>query len=374
MRNLLFIAVAVVVFTGCETMSSAVSSEKSANPLKVAVYADKGSSGVGAAEWYRIVDDSPDMALTLVDGAAVRAGALEGQDLLVMPGGSSKDEYASLGVEGVEKMRAFVSAGGGYIGTCAGCCLLMDGEKRARMMPWNSTGSEKDLFFPRMTLNEAGAAALGVKAGTYPIRYHGGPFLWPTTNRIGGASFAVWGTLDSEATYRGKINAKKRMYGSAAMLGGTYGKGRVFVTALHPEYFESTEQFVAGAFRFVTGRTVRLVRPQRRRGDVSVGFVVPRMSVRAAEDSLRLRKIPGAHVWVINGEDIFTGALGHVEMLVAPGGVSKLIVSAQKAVRRFVARGGKLVSGVKADADRGAVVCPEGEDIVEVVKGLVEAK
>ena len=369
MRNLLFIAVAVVVFTGCETMPFVASPEKSANPLKVAVYADKGSSGVGAAEWYRIVDDSPDMVLTLVDCAAVRAGALEGQDLLVMPGGSSKDEYASLGVEGVEKMRAFVSAGGGYIGTCAGCCLLMDGEKRARMMPWNSTGSEKDLFFPRMALNEAGAAALGIKAGTYPIRYHGGPFLWPTTNRIDGAALTVWGTLDSEATYRGKISAKKRMYGSAAMLGGTYGKGRVFVTALHPEYFESTEPFVVGAFRFVAGRTVRLVRHQRRRGDVTIAFLVPKLSIRAAETTLRLRKIPGVHVWVINGDDIFTGALEHVEMLVAPGGVGK-----RKSVDRFVARGGKLVSGVKADAERGALVCSEGEDIVEVVKGLVEAK
>ena len=43
-------------------------------PLKVAVYAGKGPSGIGAAEWYRIVRDSPQMDLKLVDSAAVRSG------------------------------------------------------------------------------------------------------------------------------------------------------------------------------------------------------------------------------------------------------------------------------------------------------------
>ncbi|MBO7684334.1 MAG: hypothetical protein J6T51_06385, partial [Kiritimatiellae bacterium] len=52
-------------------------------PLKVAVYADAGPSGIGAVEWFRLVDESPDMELRLVDGAAVRAGALDGMDVFV---------------------------------------------------------------------------------------------------------------------------------------------------------------------------------------------------------------------------------------------------------------------------------------------------
>ena len=49
------------VFAGCMTEPKAVSSDKA--PLKVAVYADLGPGGIGAAEWYRIVNDSPDMEL-----------------------------------------------------------------------------------------------------------------------------------------------------------------------------------------------------------------------------------------------------------------------------------------------------------------------
>ena len=96
-------------------------------PLKVGVFADKGPGGIGAIEWFRIVQESPDMELTLLDGAAVRAGGLDGLDVFVMPGGASQTEFRSLGTNGVERMKAFVRNGGGYIGTCAGCCLLMDG-------------------------------------------------------------------------------------------------------------------------------------------------------------------------------------------------------------------------------------------------------
>ena len=52
--------------------------------LKVGVYADDGASGIGAVEWFRIVHDSPEMELKLLDGAAVRAGGLDGLDDAVM--------------------------------------------------------------------------------------------------------------------------------------------------------------------------------------------------------------------------------------------------------------------------------------------------
>ena len=44
---------------------------------------------------------------TPVDGEAVRAGALDSADVLVMPGGSSVDESKTLGPEGREKVKAF---------------------------------------------------------------------------------------------------------------------------------------------------------------------------------------------------------------------------------------------------------------------------
>ena len=179
-------------------------------PLKVVVYADKGPGGVGAIEWCRLVDDSPDMELKLVDGSLIQEGVLAGHDVLVMPGGDSLEEFKSLGSAGIDKLREFVRNGGGYIGTCAGCSLLTDGNKRICMMPWRRTGCEPDLFFPRIKVTDEGARALGLKAGRYPIRYHGGPFLWPTTNVIADANFQVWGLIDSEATYEGRVSQTKK--------------------------------------------------------------------------------------------------------------------------------------------------------------------
>ena len=250
--------VVLAIACGCATVpEKAAPSAAAQPPLKVAVYADAGPSGIGAVEWFRLVEESPELELHLVDGAAVRAGALDGLDLLVMPGGNSKTEFTTLGTNGIQRMKAFIRNGGGYIGTCAGCCLLMDGtDRRARMMPWDRAGTEGDTLFPTVQVNEKGAAALGITKGAHRMRFHGGPFLWPTTNVIAEAQFESWGTLDAEACMKGKVDPKKRMYGSTAIVGGTYGKGRVFVTSCHPEYFSSTLYIVRGAFKYVTGRDV----------------------------------------------------------------------------------------------------------------------
>ena len=99
-----FVANAVALFAAAAFCASP--------PLKVGVYAGDGSSGIGAIEWYRIVDESPEMELRLLDGAMVRAGALDGLDLLVMPGGDSKLQFTSLGPDGIDRMKAFVRGGG----------------------------------------------------------------------------------------------------------------------------------------------------------------------------------------------------------------------------------------------------------------------
>ena len=96
MKRMMFIVAAAIV-AGCATphQEAVTSATPAQPPLKVAVYADNGPSGIGAVEWFRLVHESPEMKLHLVDGAAVRAGALEGLDVLVMPGGNSKAEFTS---------------------------------------------------------------------------------------------------------------------------------------------------------------------------------------------------------------------------------------------------------------------------------------
>ena len=345
-------------------------------PLKVGVYVGRGPGGVGAVEWLRLVEESPDMELKLVDGVQVRQGALDGLDVLVMPGGASKTEFESLGTNGVARMKAFIRKGGGYIGTCAGCCLLMDGPKqRANVIPWNSTGSESDLLFPRFKLTDAGRKAMGLTNQTVVMRYHGGPFMWPTTNRIEGAKFELWGTYDAEATFRGALKKQKKMYGAAAIVGGTYGKGRVFVTAAHPEYFDSTLDIVQAAFRYVTGRTVAFPSRVRTPRAVSVGYLTTfAMSLQTARDVLTLAKERDFDLVPVNGDGIFTRALDHVDVLVVPDSSKKLSDVSLRLIRAFAARGGKVVAyggGVKLLPEgRGSVACGSMEEAVKAIHGL----
>ena len=343
-------------------------------PLKVGVYADRGPGGIGAVEWFRLVDESPEMELHLLDGAAVRAGALDGLDLLIMPGGSSVTEFQTLGTNGVERMKAFVRNGGGYVGTCAGCCLLMDGPKnRARMMPWNSSGSEGNTMFPTVNLNAKGAKALGLKEGPHVMRYHGGPFLQPTTNVIADAHMEIWGTFDAEATFKGRVNPNKKMYGSGAIVGGTYGKGRVFVTSAHPEYFNGTLYIIEAALKYVTGRTITFPPRTRTPRVLSVGFLAKGISgVKTAETAVALARAKDLDLVLIDLDGIARRRMDNIDVLVVPSAVFVKNKKVSEAISAFTAQGGKVLYcnlGVK-DAPAGAPVSTSGDAVAEAVRKL----
>ncbi len=378
---LLVFAVSAAVICGCATAPECPVGDgcgqavaQALPPLKVGVYADKGPGGIGAVEWFRLVQESPEMELRLLDGAAVRAGGLDGLDLLVMPGGSSKEEFRTLGTNGVEKMKAFIRAGGGYVGTCAGCCLLMDGPKsRARMMPWNTTGSEGSTMFPTFMLNAKGAAALGLKEGPHVMRYHGGPFLWPTTNVIADARLEMWGTFGAEATMKGRVDQKKRMYGAGAIVGGTYGKGRVFATSAHPEYFNGTLYFVEAAIKYVTGRAVTFPPRVRSPRAISVGFLAKGISgIETAETALAIAAEKDFDLVPIDLDGISRRGLDHIDVLVLTNAGAKSNEKIAKAVKEFAAAGGKVVGyggGAKA-LPEGGVACQPRDGTVRAIRAL----
>ena len=380
-RTIIVSVVAAAMFIGCTapkserveavTSATTVSSENGQKPLEVGVYADRGPSGIGAVEWFRLIDESPEMNLRLLDGKMIREGALQGLDLLVMPGGSSEKEYLSLQPEGVEKLKDYIRNGGNYLGTCAGCCLLMDGPKnRARMMPWNSKGAEGSLMYPNIALNPAGAAALGMKTGNYKVRYHGGPFLWPTTNSIPESKLQVWGTFNAEASFKGAVNRKKQMYGAVAIVGGEWGKGRIFVTSCHPEYFQSTLPFVSGAIKYLTGRTVTF--PMRKRAPRALSVGIYSRSIRSVECARTM--VDFTHqddmdVVLIDNDGIFMRRLDNIDVLVIPCDISKE-KQLERKVKQLIANGVKVVGCGMAQGTMpvGSVECEYCEAVQTVRK------
>lgn len=313
--------------------------------IKTGVYAGRGISGNGATEWFRIVERSPELELKIVDSAMIRAGGLDGLDLLVMPGGSSPDIKRDLGTNGVARLREFIRNGGGYFGTCAGCCLMMeeapDPSRGIGVMPFYRSGSKGRFLMP-IELNKDGAEATGLKTGLYSIQYSHGPILEPSTQLVAGASFKVFGVNRTDS---GKHGKGPEMYGRAAIVGGTFGKGRVFVTSVHPEFFENSRVLVRGGFRFITGRDITLpVRPRSRRAYTVAYYSVYPVGVETAKTMLALDANEDIDLFPVNDEDIRRGLLDHADALLFPHSAKgKLERVPRGIVERFASRGGFIL-------------------------------
>ena len=331
-------------------------------PVKVAVFAGCGPRSNGATEWFRLVNESPDLELKLVDGEMIRNGALDDMDMIVMPGGSSKQEWADLGKAGAERLKAFIRAGGGYIGTCAGCSLLLchavnEEFRRLEVLPFRRLGSKDSYMLPiKFTAN--GKAALGLSKNEYAVRYHGGPIVEPVTTPVEGAAFEVWGTFAEEF---GKPDDKLSIYGHPAVFGGTYGKGRVFAIASHPENYVETREIVRGAFRYVAGRDVRFPERKRVAKSLTVGFFTPVISgIDVARSIVTLDSMEGIDFFPLDKDYLKFGLLDHVDVLILPDGNAQTYGKNKDLIVRYAT----------AFAERGGAVFAWGEGAKMDIPGM----
>ena len=367
-------AVFTVILPGCTTAPEAKICVKDASPLKVSVYVGNGAKGIGCVEWCRLVNECPQMRLKLVDGNAVAAGALEGEDVVVMPGGDSKAEFTSLTEKGVEKFKEFILNGGGYVGTCAGCSILLNEEdRRLKIVPYKRLGSTK-LLNGNFKITKAGAEALGIAEEPRLIRYSGGPIIKKTENEVANAKFEVFGTYDFEASTTGRANTE--MFGAPAILGGTYGKGKVFTIVAHPEYFEETLDIVEGAFKFVSGRNVKFPPRMKKKDAVAVGFLTSYISgIETAETALAIDNAEDMYLVPVDVMADWRRQLDHINVLVLPNDIiadQTRGKNGKKLVEKFMSRGGTVIgfgSAVKV-LPKGAIPSGSREEIVKTIRSL----
>ena len=360
MRKLLFIALAALA--GC--VGENIGKEPDGNggaaeSLRVAVYVGAGARNVGAYRWLELTARCADIEATPVDGEAVRAGALDSADVLVMPGGSSVDESKSLGPEGREKVKEFVKGGGGYIGTCAGCCLLMESAKghpdMLHMIPFKF-GPASGKAEMSISFNRRAEELAGIKKGATKIRYSEGPVPLPSLP-VKDAETEVVAIYNSDLNSKGD-KERPSMAGQAAAIAGTYGKGRLFVLSVHPEYDPDDHYVLKGAFRFVTGREFDWELPQRRRNQLVVGFVCDdSFGVDTARLVQKLVSEEEFDVIPLNKQLIASGLLRRVDAVLAPAGERSakpetgLYGDNAGRTKEFLARGGRIFAwGSAAEA------------------------
>lgn len=323
-----------------------------AAPLRVAVFVDKGARNTGAFRWVEIVSRMKDAEFLPVTGKTIREGALDRADVLVVPGGKSVQEAKMLGEAGREKVRSFLKAGGGYIGTCAGCCLLMEPSKchpgMLGAIPFKFSkdiGGHADLL---VGFNSRAEALAGIKKGKRRVRYSGGPILLPSLP-VDEAEIEIVGYYASDVNQESKPRVS--FAGHPAAVAGTYGKGRIFAFSVHPEYDVDDHDLIKGAFRYVTGRETEWDYPQRKPGMNAIGVVADdSMGTETAKTIGDVLREGRYDLVPINAGDVASGILRRLDTIVAPDGAgsaspdSGLWGANTAKTKEFMDRGGKVFS------------------------------
>ena len=311
--------------------------------IKVALYLDEGCRGGGVIHLAQLLRSSPDVACDFIDAADVQAGRLGGYDVLVMPGGSGYDRYTQLKEEGFEKIRQYIKDGGAYYGICAGIALALNDPKRLRLIPYTREKNPlRGGFSAAVKFNVRAEEVLSIAAGTRYFRYHDGPI--PAKGEpVADSEYEVLATFDSHVMQKGK--ATTPMHGMPAVICGRYGKGKVLVTVMHPEYFPSTHDVLGAGFKPLAGRPISFTYPKKAPRPLRVAFYAGEIdrtgnTRKVVEDALALAARPDVDLMLVSGEQIGEGALDHADALVIPGGCQKdMWRAALPLIERFKAQG-----------------------------------
>lgn len=353
--------------------------------LRVAVYVGPGACGYGTLRLVQIGAFARGVEEVLVDDALINRDILKTVDVLVVPGGSSPTMVEALGKGGVDKIRAFVAAGGGYIGTCAGAILgsvSVPGyrEGMAELAPYaTETAIARQPADVLVRWTPAAAEVLGADfAGRQRISYSWGPIFTPT-NGIEGASFRTLATYDSE--YLDK--ERPAMFGKVAVVGGTYYKGRVLLSAVHPEIDLDDHNLLRAALRFVSGRDTSWDIPSRaRRGQLTVGIGADEsLGVETEETLCKLMRDEDFDVSFEGVTTLARGAYEWLDVLVIPAShnspktPSVGLGKNTGRTKAFLARGGRIVAWGPFAADyaalgAGVTVVSNGTEAIDALRRI----
>jgi glutamine amidotransferase-like uncharacterized protein len=312
------------------------------------MYVDAGSHGSGVIAWARLLTYSPQAVLHLLDGDDLRREALNGLDLVLLPGGDGFRQHKSMGPEGADAVRRFVGGGGKYLGTCAGLAISLNEPDRIQLIKYRRImGAVRGQGRLAVKLSEKGASMLGVRSGRYMVRYSNGPLPQLTEQPATGDSEVI-AVYDSTLGAPGSEGPS--MYGLPAIIHGHYGEGPVLVTGFHPECYASTHVLALGCLHCLTGQVFTSEFPTNAFRPIRIAYYTAVLGNKEAiENALAIDASPATDLLTISNNDIDEGILDHSDVLVLSDGDMDLYVERLKpphlaVINRFVDRGGFVIA------------------------------
>ena len=241
------------------------------SPIFVGVFSGHGASASSLQNAVEALRVDPMIRAVRISAAEIAAGGLDGLDVILFPGGGGGRQRTDLGDKGAALVRSFVlDKGKGAVGLCAGAYLLSDTPEYAclHLCPLKAIDREHDerghgliTFKPTAEGLEFFPELKGWGDGR--IAYYEGPILVPASD--GPISCTILATMESDVHLENDAPAGMTP-GRPLFARAEAGKGRVFLSAGHPEATPGLRWMVARAVRWVARRdavpyTAVVVRP-----------------------------------------------------------------------------------------------------------------
>ena len=249
-----FFLLALMSCQNSETTKNPVTNQET-NKIKVAVFKGNGAGAVSVIETIEALKIDTGILAEAISAAEIQAGKLSEYDALVFPGGSGSKELNNLGKTGKIIVADFIkNQGKGIVGICAGGYLLSSTSGYPDLQLCSAVHLDRAHYNRGRGLMEFALTESG--KNIFPelgnqrlfLQYYDGPVL--------AHSDSTSGDYEDMARFVSDIHPDN-FAPSGITPGQTFwltekvGKGKLFITAGHPE---STP-----GMRWVVARMVRLV-------------------------------------------------------------------------------------------------------------------
>lgn len=257
MRYFGFIAIAIAIL-GCSCSSqNAPQFSSESSLIRVGVFDGHGGAQTCVWETVEAIKVDKGMAVRLITTSDIARGCLDSLDAIIIPGGGGSRQYLNLGHENQQRIRTFVTNGGGAVGICAGAYLFSNTPGYASMAMNGAQAIDiehdnRGHGLAKFSLSDEGKSIFPELASrdTNFVVYYEGPVFVDAPDSISYTSFA---TMESDVHEEG--NAPANMTNAKPFfIGNTFGKGRVFSSIAHPEATPGMRWLIPRMVRWTLGK------------------------------------------------------------------------------------------------------------------------
>ncbi|MBY0523967.1 MAG: hypothetical protein K2R98_11245 [Gemmataceae bacterium] len=224
-------------------------------PIRVEIFEQPGGMKARTTNLKRCLPEAVGFHCRRVTPEEIRDGCLRDFDVLIMPGGSARQEAAHLGARGRRNIHAFVENGGDYVGICAGSYLATPGYSwslgliNARVVDRQHWARGNGEVWLKMTAD--GRKVLHERSEEVRVHYAQGPLLAHGSR----TDLPRYESLATYATGIAKHGAPRGvMPGTTAIARAEFGAGRVVCYSPHPEMPGGPHHLIAAGVRWAAGR------------------------------------------------------------------------------------------------------------------------